>query len=71
MPNTFQAPAILRLPEVRRRTGRSTSSIYADMQRGNFPRPIKLGAQAVGWLETEISDWTSARIRERDAEAQS
>jgi prophage regulatory protein len=41
------------------------------MQRGNFPRPIKLGAQAVGWLETEISDWTSARIRERDAEAQS
>jgi prophage regulatory protein len=71
MPNTSQAPAILRLPEVRRRPGRSTSSIYADMQRGAFPRPIKLGAQAVGWLETEIFDWTAARIRERDSVARS
>ena len=32
---------ILRLPEVERRTGRARSSIYRDVDRGLFPRPVK------------------------------
>jgi prophage regulatory protein len=57
---------ILRLREVKARTGRCTSSIYADMRAGTFPRPIPLGPQTRGWLETEINDWIMARVAERD-----
>lgn len=53
---------ILRLNEVIARTGRSRSSIYADIDRGEFPKPIKLGARAVGWLEKEIEAWISQRV---------
>jgi prophage regulatory protein len=57
MPNT-----ILRLPAVKARTSRSRSSIYADIQAGLFPAPIKIGPRAVGWLESEIETWIEQRI---------
>ena len=44
----------LRLPEVRIRTGKSRSAIYQGVNDGTFPRPIKLGPRAVGWIEAEI-----------------
>lgn len=53
---------VLRLGEVVARTGRSRSSIYADIERGEFPRPIKLGARAVGWLAGDIEGWIQERI---------
>src|SRR5215471_3982728 len=62
---------ILRLREVRSRTGRSTSSIYQGMAEGNFPRSVPLGGAARGWLETEIDDWILARVAERDEAATS
>ncbi len=48
---------VLRLGEVIARTGRSRSSIYADIERGEFPKPIKLGRRAVGWLASEVDSW--------------
>ena len=51
----------MRLPRVRERTGRGRASIYAGVKSGTFPAPIKLGARAVGWLESEIDQWISAR----------
>jgi prophage regulatory protein len=59
---------VLRLKEVRAKTGRSQSSIYADMHAGKFPRPIPIGGHSVGWLETEIDDWIRARVAERDGD---
>jgi prophage regulatory protein len=58
---------VLRLREVKQRTGLSQSGIYAKMARGQFPRTIPLGALAVGWLAHEIDDWIAGRIAERDA----
>ncbi len=55
---------ILRLKKVISRTGRSRSSIYADIKRGEFPKPISIGKRAVGWIESEIDDWISSRIEE-------
>jgi prophage regulatory protein len=55
---------ILRLPEVKRVTGRSRSSIYADPE---FPRPVPLGKRSVGWLESEIVDWQERSIAKRDS----
>lgn len=34
----------------------SKSHIYAQVNKGNFPRPIKLGKRASGWLLSEINE---------------
>ena len=44
----------LKLPEVQSRTGKSRSAIYQGIKDGSFPRQIKLGPRAVGWIEAEI-----------------
>lgn len=65
---TAQAPRLLRLPEVKARTGLSRSHIYTMEQRGEFPRRVKIcSARASGWLESEISAWIESRVAERDA----
>lgn len=46
--------SILRLPEVKRRTGLGRSSIYLKMAQGLFPKPVKLGVRAVGWRQDEV-----------------
>lgn len=57
---------ILRLPNVKERTGLSRSSIYAYIAGGTFPQPIKLGGlRAVGWLENEIEEWLALQIDKR------
>jgi prophage regulatory protein len=48
---------ILRLPAVKERTGLSRSTIYQRIAKGRFPKPISLGARAVGWVESDIEDW--------------
>ena len=57
----------LRLPDVLARTGLSRSTIYVRLDQGRFPRPVSLGARAVGWIESEVDEW----IRERIAESRS
>lgn len=58
---------LLRLPEVKELTGRSTTRIYADMNAGTFPKPVKIGARAVAWRESELSAWLADRVKEREA----
>ena len=58
--------SILRRKQVEKRTGLSRSTIYLRIQKGTFPRPINLGARAVGWLENEIEAWLSERMEIRD-----
>ena len=45
------------------RTGLGRSTLYAMMDRGEFPRPLKLGVRAVGWRESDLTDWLAARPR--------
>ena len=54
----------LRLPEVLARTGLSRSTIYVRLDQGRFPRPVSLGARAVGWIEAEVDEWIRDRIDE-------
>lgn len=58
MPST-----ILRRRAVERKTGLTTSTLYRFIKNGQFPAPIKLGVQAVGWLESDIEEWLSSRQR--------
>lgn len=53
---------ILRLPEVKARTGLSRSTIYLRIAEGKFPPPINLGERSVGWVESEIEAWIAERI---------
>jgi len=55
--------SILRLPVVIRRCGLCRSAIYLAVQRGEFPRQVKLGPRSVGWLESDVDAWISARPR--------
>lgn len=54
---------ILRLPDVKARTGLSRSSIYAFIKEGRFPQHIALGERCVGWYESEVDAWVASRQR--------
>jgi len=56
------AEKILRLPAVKDRTGLSRSSVYEKISAGDFPKPVSLGARAVGWLESDVDAWIDDRV---------
>jgi len=54
---------ILRLNRVKSKTGLGRSTIYNHIKEGHFPKPIKLGISAVGWLENEIEEWIASQVK--------
>ena len=54
--------SLIRLDEVRARTGLSRSGIYQKVSEGQFPKPVAIGSRAVAWVESEIAAWIQARI---------
>ncbi len=63
------SPTILRLSAVKNRTGLARSTIYYKIRQGTFPKPISLGARAVGWLCSEIDGWLQLQIAKRQSAA--
>jgi len=59
---------ILRLPDVRAKTGLGHTSIYGKMASGTFPRPIRLTQKAMGWPEHEVDRWIEQQIALRDGD---
>jgi len=57
-----QGLSILRRKQVEARTGLSRSTIYHYIKAGTFPRPVPLGPRAVGWLESDVSNWIAERV---------
>jgi prophage regulatory protein len=57
---------LLRIREVIARTGRTRSRIYDDMSKGDFPQPVKIGGQAIAFVEAEVEAWIAAKIAARD-----
>ena len=55
--------SILRRKQVQARTGLSRSTIYLYIKAGLFPKPVALGPWAVGWIESEVSDWIAERVK--------
>ncbi|MEZ5442731.1 MAG: AlpA family phage regulatory protein [Lysobacterales bacterium] len=69
-----QVSRLLRQAEVLLLTGLTKSSLYRAIERGHFPRPVKLtpGASASSrtssrFLESEVNAFIAARVAERDA----
>ncbi len=70
--NNNPALTILRRLKVEERTGLSRSTIYAKMRPNpkrpgdydpTFPKPVSIGAKAVGWIEEEVEAWLIAQIQ--------
>lgn len=53
---------LIKLTSVISMTGLSKSSIYAMMQKGQFPKNVTIGARAVAWIEAEIQNWIEEKI---------
>lgn len=63
---TPKPSALLRRAEVQKRTALSTSQLYAKMQAGEFPKPVKIGVRARAWLEAEVEEWIMCQVLARD-----
>lgn len=51
----------IKLPEVRRISGLSTTTIYRMAVAGDFPKQRKLGVKAVAWVRSEVELWANTR----------
>lgn len=52
---------MMRTSEVMEATGLTRATIYAQMAKGNFPRPIKLTERLNGWRSDVIEEWLTSR----------
>ena len=59
---TNQVPRLFRLPAVIERTCLSRTQIYRLMDRGDFPRPIKLSERAIAWPSEAIEEWIDHKL---------
>jgi prophage regulatory protein len=65
----MQTKAIVRLRAASKKVGYCRSSIYEKLNPKSarydptFPRPISLGARAIGFLESELDQWIDSRVQ--------
>ena len=59
---------MLKIKAVCEKTGLSASTIYERIKDSGFPSSVKVGAQGVAWVESEVDDWLNDRIRKSRAE---
>ena len=58
---------LIRLPDTLAKTGLTRTRLYAAIDAGTFPKPVKITVRAVAWPAEEIDAWISARMAEREA----
>jgi prophage regulatory protein len=59
---------LLRIRDVKRKTGLGTSTIYRRIADGSFPAPRSLGPNTVRWLQSEIDAWIKSLPSSRSGE---
>jgi len=62
MAHDLDAVTILRRTQLEAAGCGSRSTIYLRIEQGLFPKPVKLGARAVGWPAREVAAINRARI---------
>jgi prophage regulatory protein len=58
----IESEEIWKLSIVKSKSGLSGTSIYRMANTGKFPKPIKLGERASGWLKSEVIQWRNSRV---------
>ena len=54
---------VIRKLELLQIVGVSSATLHRWVAAGSFPPPIRLGANSVGWLASEVQEWLSSRHR--------
>lgn len=54
---------VLRINEVAKYVGLHRSTVYRMIDRKEFPAPLRLAPNSVGWLREEIDEWVGTRKR--------
>jgi len=52
---------VYRIKELAKSLGVSRETIYLWIRKNQFPKPVKLGERASGWLKTDIENWLKNR----------
>ncbi|WP_267874684.1 helix-turn-helix transcriptional regulator [Massilia glaciei] len=52
----------IRLKEVLLICGRSRTSVYEAIAKGEFPKPVKLQGRSSAWVKSEVEQWVHACI---------
>ncbi len=60
---------IIKLPRVMEMTTFCRTTIYRLIEKGKFPKQIKLAERSSGWLENEVLDYLDDRINSRSSKA--
>ena len=60
----MQYSRILRLSEVKKRTGLSRSTIYELISKDQFPSQILVSERCVGWDEDAIQNWILEKLEQ-------
>ncbi|MDR5743244.1 AlpA family phage regulatory protein [Caballeronia sp. LZ029] len=55
-------PVLIPRRRVTELVGLERSAIYARVARGEFPRPVRIGSDAVRWVEAEVVAWIEQQI---------
>lgn len=58
---------ILRIKDVISKVSLSQSTVYKLVALGDFPKPISLAPNRVGWVESEVEEWLAEKIAARIA----
>ena len=61
MSQPIKTDRILRMPETEVKTGIKKSLIYDLMNKGDFPKQVKLGKRARGQRESDLDAWIAKR----------
>lgn len=67
MAHSHRIRIVLRMKQMTQKLSISRSSIYEKMNPksprfdATFPKPIRLGAASVGWLENQVDEWLMSR----------
>ena len=60
--NQLQVTQLFRRPAVTALTGKSRSTLYRDIKKGLFTKPINIGGDRVAWASNEVQAINQARI---------
>ncbi|WP_186194531.1 MULTISPECIES: helix-turn-helix transcriptional regulator [Burkholderia] len=61
---------ILRTKDVLKLLGIGRTTLYRWLEQNpQFPRPVSLGPNSIGWFENDLNQWLGSRISQSRAEA--
>ncbi|MBZ2210127.1 AlpA family transcriptional regulator [Massilia sp. R798] len=53
---------LIRIDEVIEITGLSRAAVYRMIQKGEFPRQVRLSVRSSAWVLQEVREWAFSRV---------